>query len=265
MAKANRYAGSLPDTYHQYLVPLIFAEYAEDLAQRVTVSAGNAVLETAAGTGVLTERLAEVLPDDMTIVATDLNPAMLAVAEKNLANFANVSCEVANGIDLPFEDDSFDTVVCQFGIMFFPDIDQAYREARRVLKAGGDLIFNVWDTLEQNSFSRAVHEAAMALDANDPPDFLRLPYAYHDVDAISGQLGEAGFDEIIAEYVPSMSQAPSAHDVAIALAAGSPLAEQLQERNLQDTAVDAITAELEREFGSGEVTAPMQAIVFHAL
>lgn len=260
----NTYAGSIPDTYHQYLVPLIFAEYADDLAARVTAPTGGVVLETAAGTGVLTERLINALGADTRIVATDINPAMLAVAEETLSGSAELSCQVANGVELPFDDDSFDTVVCQFGLMFFPDIDQGYREARRVLKEGGELIFNVWDTLQSNDFSRAVHEAALRLDEENPADFLRLPYLYNDIDSINMQLGEAGFSEITAEVLPLQSTAPSAHDVAIALAAGSPLAAQLQERGMQERALDEITQALEQEFGSGEVSAPMQAIVFHA-
>jgi SAM-dependent methyltransferase len=261
MAGANQYVGSIPDTYHEYLVPLIFAHYAQDLAERVSPSA-EAVLETAAGTGVLTEFLAQALPDAARIVATDINPAMLAVAEQNIGD--RVEYQPASGTDLPFEDASFDAVLCQFGIMFFPDIDLGYREARRVLKDGGELLVNVWDTLDVNGFSRAVHEAALALKPEDPPGFLQLPYAYSDVDAITAQLNAAGFSDVSVDVLSTESWAPSARHVAIALAAGSPLAAQLNERELMDIAIDQITATLEDEFGTGEVTAPMQAIVFHA-
>ncbi|MGI9308806.1 MAG: class I SAM-dependent methyltransferase [Gammaproteobacteria bacterium] len=260
----NKFSGSVPETYHRYLVPLIFTDYAEDLARRVTAQAGGAVLETAAGTGVLTECLAQHVPSDMRIVATDFSPAMLAVAEAQLPPADNLSFQEANGIDLPFEDHSFDTVVCQFGVMFFPDIDQGYREARRVLKAGGEFIFNVWDTLAENTFARIVHEAALGLDADNPPDFLRIPWSYNDIDALSAQLRQAGFSDVTVKVLPKESTAPSARDVALALGAGSPLAMQLEERGLLEKAVDHFSSILEEQFGTGAVAAPMQAIVFQA-
>ncbi len=262
--KINKYAGSIPDIYHRYLVPLIFDAYARDLAERVEVPAGGAVLETAGGTGVLTRHLLDILPETIRIVATDINPAMLEVAETNLGMAKNIRFQVANGIELPFEDNSFDVVICQFGVMFFPDIVRGYREAVRVLKPGGQFIFNVWDVLEKNIFSSAVHEAAMALAPGNPPDFLKFPYAYSDVSEITRQLEAAGFTDIGSTVLPKESRADSARDVALALAAGSPLATQLAERGLAEKGIEVIEAELRQRFGGSTVTAPMQAIVIKA-
>ena len=259
-----KFSGSIPENYHRYLVPLIFTDYADDIAARLSVSAGDAVLETAAGTGVLTERLMRQLPADAGLVATDFSPAMLAVAQAGLPRADNVSFQQADGTDLPFEDNSFNAVVCQFGVMFFPDIVQGYREALRVLKPGGEFIFNVWDTLESNEIPRLVHQAALALDADNPPDFLKTPWSYNDIDAITAQLGQAGFTDITVKVLPKQSTAPSARDVALALGAGSPLAAQLQERGLVEVAVERFTEILEQQFGTGAVAAPMQAIVFQA-
>ena len=262
--KENKYAGSVPDTYHDYLVPLLFDAYAKDLAERVNVPVGGAVLETASGTGVLTRYLLDALPDNARLVATDLNPAMLEVAERNLGKGGNIEFGVANGIDLPSDDDSFDAVVCQFGVMYFPDIALGYREAARVLKPGGEFIFNVWDSLDENDFSRAVYQAALSLDQENPPDFLKLPYAYHDVAKIRQQLEAAGFSEVDTVTLPKESRADSARDVALGLAAGSPLAAQLADRGIANQALDIIEAALMREFGDGEVSAPMQATVINA-
>jgi ubiquinone/menaquinone biosynthesis C-methylase UbiE len=259
-----KFSGSVPETYHRYLVPLIFTDYAQDMAQRIAARAGGAVLETAAGTGVLTECLAQQVPADTRIVATDFSPAMLAVAEANLPPAENLSFQEANGIDLPFVDQSFDIVACQFGVMFFPDVDQGYREARRVLQAGGEFIFNVWDTLADNEFPRIVHEAALNLDTDNPPDFLKIPWSYNDIDAIGEQLKQAGFSEVTVTVLPKESTAPSARDVALALAAGTPLAAQLEERGLSEEALARFTEVLEEQFGTGAVAAPMQAIVFQA-
>ncbi|NIX17711.1 MAG: methyltransferase domain-containing protein [Gammaproteobacteria bacterium] len=243
---------------------MIFSDYAEDLVSRVSVPDGATILEIAAGTGVLTECLANRLPSGVIIIATDLNSTMLDVARENLAKYNNISFNVANAIDLHYNDDSFDVVLCQFGVMFFPDLIQAYREVYRVLKPGGEFMFNVWDSLDNNHFSRAVHESVIKLDRVNPPDFLKLPYGYHNVEVIKGQLEEAGFRYIGVDVVKKQSRADSARDVALALAAGSPLATQLAERGLSD-AVETVEADLLDEFGEGEISAPMQAKVFHAV
>lgn len=259
----NVYVGSVPDTYHRYLVPLLFEAYARDLADRVSVVAG-AVLELACGTGVLTERLLARLPEAVQLVATDINADMLSVAEVHLGGAANLDCRIANGVELPFADASFDVVICQFGVMFFPDITAGYREAARVLKPGGRLLFNVWDSLEHNGFSRSVHEVVVTLDSENPPDFLSLPYAYCSVDETSGQLRDAGFSRVDAITVAKRSRAASPLDVALGLAAGSPLAAQLAARGIGSEAVDAIAERLAQEYGPAEISAPMQAIVFEA-
>ena len=260
----NRFSGSVPDTYHRYLVPLIFEDYAIDLAGRLKVPPGGAVLETAAGTGVLTRHLMRQVPSDVRIMSTDFSPAMLAVAEANLPPAENVSHKEANGIDLPFDDKSFDAVVCQFGVMFFPDIEQGYREARRVLKKGGEFIFNVWDKLAHNEIPRIVHEVALSLDETDPPDFLKIPWSYNETDTIRAQLERAGFRDVRVRVSTKECTAPSAHEIAIALGAGSPLALQLDERGLSEVAIERFREALEERFGEGPVSAPMQAIVFQA-
>ncbi len=260
----NKFVGSIPDTYHRYLVPLIFDAYAKDLAERVTVPVDGVVLETACGTGVLTKHLRDTLPERTRVVATDMSPAMLEAAEKNVGKSNNIEFRVANGIELPFDDDSFDAVICQFGVMFFPDITLGYREAARVLKPSGEFIFNVWDAFKKNGFSKSVHEAALALDQDNPPDFLKIPYGYYDVSEICRQLEVAGFSRIETSVLPKESRAKSARDVVLAFAAGTPLAAQLADRGIANEAIDIIEAALLREFGDGEVSAPMQAIAISA-
>lgn len=260
----DKFSGSVPYIYHRYLVPLIFESYADDLSERLNVNPGAMVLETASGTGVLTERLLKVLPRDVQLVVTDLSSAMLEIAQANLPEAKNLSYQEADGIDLPFEDDSFDALVCQFGVMFFPDIEQSYREARRVLKAGGEFLFNVWDTLDANVLPRTVHEVSLSLNDQNPPNFLQTPFGYNDVELITAQLEKAGFTEVTATVLTHDCTASSVRDVAIAFGAGTPLALQLEERGLSDTAIDRFASVLKERFGSGPVSAPMQAIVFEA-
>ena len=178
MSTSNRdraFAGSIPQLYEQYLVPLIFDPYARDLASRVVSLAPSAVLEIAAGTGAVTRHLAAQLSTDTSIVATDLNQTMLNHAI-SVGTSRPVTWQQADAMSLPFAESSFDVVVCQFGSMFFPDKAVAFAEARRVLRPGGRFIFNVWDRIEDNEFADCVTEAMVPLFPSDPPRFLaRLP------------------------------------------------------------------------------------------
>src|SRR6185369_2662198 len=126
--------------------------YAEDLARRLAPLRPGRLLEIAAGTGVVTRRLAASLPKECAIVATDLNPPMIEQA-KAIGTARAVEWRQADAMKLPFGDAEFDAVVCQFGVMFFPDKAHAFAEARRVLKPGGTFLFNAWDRIEDNEFA----------------------------------------------------------------------------------------------------------------
>ncbi|HET9749544.1 MAG TPA: class I SAM-dependent methyltransferase, partial [Casimicrobiaceae bacterium] len=149
------FAGAVPRLYETHLVPLIFTAYAEDMARRVASRRPRRVLELAAGTGVVTRALAKALGVDAALVATDLNEGMLNEA-KSIATARPVTWRQADAMALPFDDGSFDAIVCQFGAMFFPDKAAAFREARRVLVPGGTLAFSVWDRIEDNEFADVV-------------------------------------------------------------------------------------------------------------
>ena len=193
------FAGSIPEIYDRFLVPLIFESYARDLAERMARVEPRDVLETAAGTGVLTRAIASRLPAPARIVATDLNQPMLNHAQGQ-SHDSRITWRQADALALPFEDQKFDVVACQFGAMFFPDKVQGYREARRVLKPGGHFFFNVWDRISENEFADVVTQALATLFPQDPPRFMaRIPHGYHDVEAIRAELMAAGFGEISVE------------------------------------------------------------------
>ena len=156
------FAGSIPENYDRYLVPLIFESFARDIAQRIAARSPSAVLETAAGSGVVTRALAPKLVPNASYVVTDLNQPMLDHAAKRQAADSRISWRQADAQALPFEDAAFDLVCCQFGVMFFPDRQSGYREAKRVLKPGGCFLFNVWDRIEQNVFANDVTKALAA-------------------------------------------------------------------------------------------------------
>jgi ubiquinone/menaquinone biosynthesis C-methylase UbiE len=194
------FAGSIPEIYDRYLVPLIFESYASEMAARVAEVKPRSVLEIAAGTGALTRALALRLPIEALIVATDLNQPMLAYAARRLSGDGRISWRQADALALPFDNDSFDSVVCQFGVMFFPDKVQGYKQAHRVLKPGGHLFFNAWDQIAANEFADVVTQALVKLFPRDPPLFMvRTPHGYYDVAKIREELLTAGFALISAE------------------------------------------------------------------
>jgi SAM-dependent methyltransferase len=260
------FTGSIPELYDRYLGPMLFEPYARDMAHRFAGFEG-ALLETAAGTGRVTRALAEEASPSAAITATDLNAPMLARASEDV-RAPNVTWRRADAQALPFEDAGFDAVVCQFGVMFFPDKAAGYAEARRVLKPGGRFVFNVWDGIVANDLSRIVHEAMAAQFPDDPPGFVaRVPFGYHDEDHIRGALAEAGFGAVRVEHVALPTRAPCAADAATGLCLGTPLRGELEARCPEglDATVTATARALSEAFGSGPIVAQGQALVVTAI
>jgi ubiquinone/menaquinone biosynthesis C-methylase UbiE len=261
------FAGSIPEIYDRYLVPLIFEPYALDLAKRVAATDPHDVLETAGGTGVLTRALASALPAHARIVATDLNQPMLDRAKAQQARDGRIEWKQADALDLPFEDQSFDIVACQFGAMFFPDKVQGYRQARRVLRPGGRFLFAVWDRISENEFADTITEALAAMFPDDPPLFLaRTPHGYHDADRIRADLHAAGFSDISIKAVEHRSKASSPRDPAIGYCQGTPLRNEIEARDASrlQAATEHAAEALAKRFGPGEIDGRIRALVITA-
>lgn len=264
-----RFVDSVPDIYDRHLGPLLFAQYARDLATRLTAGERpmRKVLEIAAGTGILTEQLARQLPPQETaIVATDLNPPMLAVARRRLGDDASASrieWREADATTLPFPDQSFDAVVCQFGVMFFPDKPQAASETLRVLVPGGVWLFNVWGSLRENPIPRIAHETITSYFRDDPPQFYQVPFCMHEEQATRELLADAGFSDVSVVPVRFTAEAPSAHHAAVGLVRGNPVLAAIEERGTvgADEIIEAVAAALARELGDKPMRAPMLAYV----
>ena len=258
------FTGQIPEIYETYLVPLIFEPYAADLAARLAAIHPTSVLEIAAGTGVVTRAMCGALPEATAIVATDLNQPMLDCAAAR-GTARPVQWRQADAMSLPFADESFDAVVCQFGVMFFPDRQRAYAEARRVLKPGATFIFNAWDRIACNEFADTVTTALEALFPDDPPRFLaRTPHGYHDRAAIALDLRAGGFSaapEIAT--VAARSRAASHRDPAIAFCCGTPLRNEIEARDASkvDAATEIAAEAIAQRFGRGAVDGKIQAIV----
>jgi SAM-dependent methyltransferase len=261
------FAGSIPAMYDTYMVPLIFEPYAADLARRVADGKPMSVLETAAGSGVVTRVLAPRLDARARYVVTDLNAPMLDFAAGRQGPDERLGWRQADALDLPFEDGTFDAVLCQFGAMFFPDRVAGYREARRVLKPGGRFLFNVWDRIEDNDFARVVTDTVGAIFPNDPPRFLaRTPHGYHDVGQIEADVRAAGYTAVTIDTLERSSDAPSARIPAVAYCQGTPLRNELEARDPKglEAITDRAEAALAEAFGTGSVSGRIQAHVIVA-
>ena len=262
------FAGSIPENYDRYMVPLIFAPFAADLAQRAASFSPSAVLEIAAGTGVVTRALAPKLSPGARYVVTDLNQPMLDYAASRQAPDHRITWRQADAMALPFENATFDLVCCQFGAMFFPDRTSAYREARRVLKPGGHFLFNVWDRIEENVFADDVTNALARMFPNDPPRFLaRTPHGYHDTALIRSDLEKAGFSNVAIETRAEQSRASSPRIPAVAYCQGTVLRSEIEAREAGKlaAATDYAASAIADRHGSGAVAAKIQAHVIVAV
>ena len=254
------FSGSIPAIYDRYMVPLVFAPYAELVGRRAKAFKPGRVLETAAGTGVVTEALQRALPQ-AEIIATDLNGPMLEVAAQRIQS-EKVSFEVADAQHLRFADASFDLVVCQFGVMFFPDKVRGNAEARRVLSDGGHYLLVIWDHVERNAATAVAGKAVADLIPGEAGRFYeRVPFRYHDRTAIEADLRLAGFENISIETVERRSRAASAHDAAIALVQGTPMRADIEQvaPGMIGAATDAAERALRRFEGPDGFDAPMSA------
>jgi len=257
------FTGSVPELYTRHMGPMLFEPFAEHIASCVETMPVHDLLETACGTGIVTRALRQRLPEPATIIATDLNQAMLDHA-KAISVGHRIDWRQADAQSLPFADATFDVVVCAFGVMFFPDKERAYREAMRVLRPGGRLLFTVWNKLETMELQLIAHDTVAALYPQNPPDFFRrTPSGYHDIATIRTDLAKAGIDHADIETVELTGQAASARDAATGYVRGSPLSAEIIARDATglERAVDAVTEAIAARFGTGPIRARIQAHV----
>jgi SAM-dependent methyltransferase len=188
---------------------------------------------------------------------------MLAIARIKFRSDEPVEFQPADATALPFADSSFDAVVCQFGVMFFPDKDKSYREVFRVLAPGGHYVFNIWDSHRHNPAGRIAHEVIGRFFPTDPPQFQSVPYSYR-FELIKDSLVDAGFSNINAIVVQLHKEISDLAILARGLVYGSPIIDQVRQRGSieAEQIVDAIVQEYRKEFGSDPANIPRQAIVF---
>ncbi|MGE5616663.1 MAG: class I SAM-dependent methyltransferase [Bacillota bacterium] len=259
------FTGSIPEFYDRYLGSAWFDAYAKDIAARLPAKPPGDVLEVACGTGIVTQRLRQRLDPSVRLVASDLSPAMLGFARAKLAGTPGIDFRQADVQQLPFADAEFGAVVCNFGMMFFPDRAKALAEMRRVLREGGLLRFNVWDRIEANPHALALAELSDALFPDDPEMRQRFAFDMCDFDGLRALLSQAGFEAERIELKRVAFELPQARDLATGLARGTPRSLMYVERGM---ALEDVVAKLEAKLAASGGAAPYrgnaQAVVVEA-
>lgn len=251
----------MAEVYDRVLGPMTFQPYATKLAEIARQLAPKRVLEVAAGSGIVTAALLDALPA-AEVTATDLNEGMVSFGRGRVPG---ATWQTADAQEIPFEDGSFDLVVCQFGVMFFPDKPKAYAEMARVLAPGGACLLSIWDVLSSSSFEAAVTEALAAVLPDEPPAFLaRVPHGYADTEQIRSDVSSAGLAVERIDRAVETTTAPSADWVAEGYCQGSPLRFALEQRGSLPELTQAVAGHLTRRLGEGPLTGQMAAFVVTA-
>ncbi|MEH6833878.1 MULTISPECIES: class I SAM-dependent methyltransferase [Falsihalocynthiibacter] len=261
---SSNFVGDIPSYYDSGLGPNIFFDYADLLATRCASLPATNVVELAAGTGILSRRLRDRLSPETRLEVTDLNLPMLQVAKNKFTNKDVVDFTVANAMDLPFEDSEFDMMVCQFGVMFFPDKPASYREAARVLKKNGYYLFNVWSAMSKNPFAQIAYDAAAKFFPNDPPAFYRVPFHYGDPVQVRADLAQAGWHDVEHETIQLQKTITNLEAFATALVFGNPIIDEIRQRGeVEPTVVaEAILEAFHSAFGPSPITIPLETTTF---
>lgn len=256
----------MPEHYHRELGPFCFRPYAQEVANRLKDFPGSNLLELASGTGILTFELDAAFPPHWQIVASDITEDMLGLNRKHTAHSPRTTHQVIDAADIPFPDASFDIVVCQFGWMFFPDKDHCAREANRVLKPGGTLLFEVWGSLEENPAFGLADQVMADAFPSDPPQFILKPFGYHQETESARLASDAGFVNVTAERVAKTGVAPTADGLALGFYGGTPMVLAIANRDA--SRLDELRAELSKRLaerlGNDPVTAPMVSVIVTA-
>lgn len=259
------FSGSVPRNYDDYLGPLLFESFAIDLASRVNIAEGSTILELAAGTGRLTRHLINQIPDSASLTATDLNADMLELGKEKIPD-EKITWAVVDMLDIPYEDETFDLIVCQFGVMLVPDQLKVLQEIHRVLKKGGKVIYSVWGDITRNGIWNIGAKVVKSYLAIDPIMQVPGPFSMQDESLVLKLMMEAGFGNSNIEAVTKQGTTPRAAVAAQGFIQGLPIYMIIKKKDpaLVELIQEALEKELIKELGDVPMETPLYTLVITA-
>ena len=261
---SSQFVPALAHNFDDTLAPYIFDDFARELIHRAVALQPKRVLELSAGTGYFSRKLRDALPPDTELVIADLDPDMLNTARSKFRVGENVYFDQVDATNMGFPAGSFDLVICQLGVMFFPDKREAFAGIRHALQPNGTILFNTWSPMAQNPFSQIVQEATSRFfPALAHPRYYHLQFSYSDPFEISKDMTAGGFDHIDYENIDVKTQVNEFRIFAHGLVHGSRLIDELRSMQVDEVeVVNTIKDHLIAAFPDGIV--PMRAVLFEA-
>ena len=255
-AEKGQVPRSAADVYEEFFVPALFQEWVRPVSEAAGVSPGQRVLDVACGTGVLTRDVQERVGPDGEVAGLDRNEGMLEVARRKSPG---IEWKLGQAENIPYSGDSFNTVVSQFGLMFFEDRKASLKEMWRVLKPGGRLAIAVWDTLQNNSGYAVMTALLRRLFGDDAAKALEAPYNLGPTDALLPLFAEAGLPDAQVQTLAGTTQFPSIDAWVHTDVKGWTLADMIDEAQYQLLRKEAVVALKEFQLGDGTVAFPSSA------
>ncbi|SDE12063.1 class I SAM-dependent methyltransferase [Ruegeria marina] len=261
---AAKFTGDIPTHYDAGLGPVLFSDFGDRLCAAACEGTATRAIELAAGTGIVSRKLRDTLPREALLLVTDLNAPMLEVARRKFSDSENVEIALADAMDLDYEDAAFDLMVCQFGVMFFPDKPASFREAARVLRPGGRYVFNVLSAMQENPYSQIAYAIPAQFFSGEPPGFYKVPFHYGDPDVVHKDLAAAGWQDVTHETIRLRKKIMDPEAFARGLVYGNPVIDELRTLGGVDPEIvaEAVLRALEVTFGPTDMTMPLEATIF---
>ncbi len=264
--KSIPFEKTIPGVYEKYLGPYLYEPYSVYVT---SIIKGNPkqILEIGVGSGRLTNHISKKIGDDAKLTAIDINPNMLEIA-KNKVTSANVEFHVADAQYLPFPDNNFDCVVCQFGFMFLPDKQKGFNEAWRVLKPGGQFIFVTWDKAENNRTLQISQQTILQYLKTEIPAYFGKAYsAMNNPDELHSYTKIAGFKNIDIKKLTLIGHCPTAMDAAIGFVEGNSIIKEILKEGpeLLQTIKNTIVTRIHEQVGQDPIKSELNAWLGEAL
>jgi SAM-dependent methyltransferase len=243
------------EVYEAHFVPALFADWASHLVEAAGIVPGQAVLDVACGTGVVARTAADRMGGQGRVVGLDVNEGMLTVARRLRSD---IEWRQGDAADLPFDAGSFDAVLCQSALMFFPDRAGALREMARVATGGGTVAVQVWDQLEAQEGYGAMYDAFVEHLGADAMKLENSYWALGDLDLMGSLFEAAGLEVTGTRTRVGTVRYGSASEAVATEIEATPLAQRIDQGTRRRLLEAAIGAMRPFEVDGGQVELPIK-------